>query len=99
MLKLPEITYPLVVDTIGKMLATGCELSVYCCNQGCGRTSRVNLVQLARAKGMDFPSLAGNLKPLIYCAPCREAGRPDRNTGFIHHAPTYQSSPWPRGRK
>lgn len=96
MLKLPEITYPFVIDTVGKMLATGCRMSVYCYNQGCGRTARVDLVQIAKAKGADYGCMAADMKPLLYCAPCRAAGRPDRNIGFIHHSPSQPASRWPR---
>jgi hypothetical protein len=32
--------------------------------------------------------LRSDLQRLFYCAPCRAAGRPDRNLAFIHHALT-----------
>lgn len=98
MLKLPEITYPLVVDSIGKMLALGDELSVHCNNHGCHRRARINLEALCRAKGVDHGCMEDDLRPLFFCAPCRQAGRPDRNISFISHSPTSISG-WPRLRK
>jgi len=98
MLKLPDIAYPLVIDSIGKMLALGDELSVHCNNDGCNRRARINLVALCRAKGVDHSCMDADLKPLFFCAPCRRAGRPDRNIAFISHPPT-SISRWPRGRK
>lgn len=96
MLKLPEITYPLTIDTIGKMLVLGHELSVQCHSFGCGHSGRVNLVMLANRLGVDHPCLEGDLKPHFFCKPCRAAGRPDKNISFTHHTLTDPVSPWPR---
>lgn len=96
MLKLPEITYPLSIDTIGKMLVLGHELSVTCHTSGCGHGGRVNLVLLARKLGVDHPCLEGDLKPHFYCKPCRDAGRPDKNMSFTRQPRTDPVSPWPR---
>ena len=50
MFRLPEITYPLSVDTIGKTLA-------------CGHRVRLNLVLLARRVGMEYGSGDVYLRP------------------------------------
>jgi hypothetical protein len=34
-MKLPEITYPLSIDTLGQHLATGHEITMHCNAQGC----------------------------------------------------------------
>lgn len=94
--RLPEITYPLVVDTIGKMIALGEDLSVYCNNHGCHRGQRVNLAMLAHRVGMAFPSDARALKPMFFCSLCRDAGRPDRNISFIIAPCTVPHSGYPR---
>ncbi|CAM5659571.1 hypothetical protein MAUB1S_11489 [Mycolicibacterium aubagnense] len=87
--QLPELTFPLVVDTIGKELALGQELHVRCSNNGCGRgEARLNLVALARCvdrpghPGLDHPSGRDNLLPHLFCPECRRNGRPDRNLNF-----------------
>lgn len=94
--KLPEITYPLSIDTIGKMLALGHEVTIHCHEYGCGHAGRINLVQLARKVGMDHPILEKNLKPHFCCSRCREAGRASTNFGFVHHSMTLPFSAWPR---
>lgn len=94
--RLPEITYPLSIDTIGKMLALGDELSVHCETQGCNHSSQVNLVMLARKIGMDHSCMADDLRRYFYCPKCREAGRPDKKIGFINLVPTAPASDWPR---
>lgn len=96
MLKLPEITYPLSIDTIGKMLAMGDELSIQCKTHGCGHSARVNLTMLARKVGVDHSCLAPDLKKHFFCAPCRQAGRPDKDVTFFHHTRTDPVSSWPR---
>lgn len=85
---IPEVTYPLRLDTVGMLLATGTEVTVECSDQRCRHPGRVNLVQLARRYGMGKRVLRSDLQRLFYCAPCRAAGRPDRNLAFIHHALT-----------
>jgi hypothetical protein len=94
--KLPEITYPLTIDTIGTTLAMGHEISVHCHSQGCGHTGRLNLVRLARRVGMDYSSDDVALREIVYCPHCREAGRDAKNIGFIHHSQTDPFSLWPR---
>ena len=96
MFKLPELTYPFTIDTIGKMMAAGSELEVHCHTDGCGQSGRVNLVMLARRLGMDRGCMDGDLRRYFYCQKCREAGRPDRNFSFRSHALTDQISAWPR---
>jgi hypothetical protein len=99
MFKLPEITYPLSVDTIGKMLATGAEMSATCLTTGCNQSSRVNLVALGHRLGFDHSSMAKDLQPYFRCSKCRAAGRDDKRVGFIQHTLTHQHSLWPRERE
>lgn len=98
MFRLPEITYPLSIDTIGKMLALGEEMSVHCRNPGCARHSRVNLVALGHRIGFDHSCHARHLERHFFCPNCRAAGRDDKRVGFIHHTLTIEHSKWPRGR-
>ena len=97
--RLPEITYPLTVDTIGKTLALGDEITVHCHNYGCGHHGRLNLVAIARKVGMDYSCLAPDLKKLTHCPRCREAGRAPKNIGFISHALTRDHCEWPYERE
>ena len=99
MFKLPEITYPLTIDTIGKMLATGTEMSATCLNTGCNQSSRVNLVALAKRIGIDHSNMADQLAPYFFCPNCRASGRDDKRVGFIHHTLTADHSEWPRERQ
>lgn len=96
--RLPEITYPLAVDSIGKLLALGEEMSAHCRNPGCGQKSRVNLVALGHRLGFDHPCSEKDIAPHFFCPKCREAGRDDKRVGFIHHVLTREHSQWPRGR-
>jgi hypothetical protein len=96
MFKLPEITNPCSIDTLGKMLAYNHELHVYCYE--CQRSSRVNLVMLARKLGMDHSCMHDDLIRKFYCPACRDAGRRDKNISFSHLDVTAQYSTWPRGR-
>lgn len=78
-LPLVKITYPLTIDTLGKELACGNELTAHCDNRECYHRSRLNLVTLIRKLGRDFPSGSKAVKPRLFCAKCRTAGRLDRN--------------------
>jgi len=89
---LPQITYPLKLDTIGKLIATGHEVTAYCNAYGCRHSGRLNLVMLGRKLGMDHGSLARDLLPHIHCPKCREAGRNDRDLQLILSAPTWPHS-------
>lgn len=94
--RLPEITFPLSVDTIGKMLVLGSELSVHCETHGCHHSAYVNLVQLGYRIGFDHSCMADDLRRHFYCPRCREAGRPEKRIGFIGHARSNPASDWPR---
>lgn len=96
--KLPQITYPLTIDTIGKVLAMGAEISVNCHAYGCAHGGRLNLVRIAQRHGMDYPCSDVGLRKVVFCPRCREAGRDDKNIGFVHHPLTVQVSKWPRER-
>jgi hypothetical protein len=94
--RLPKITYPLSIDTIGKLLVLGHELSIHCETYGCRHSSEVNLVQLGYRIGFDHSCMAADLKRYFYCPKCRDAERPDKKIGFIDHAPTNPAPDWPR---
>ncbi|MGX9147836.1 hypothetical protein [Mesorhizobium sp. 128a] len=99
MFKLPEITYPLAIDTIGKMLALGHEATIHCLNTGCHRESRLNLVALAHRIGLDHSCMVKDLQPSFYCPKCRAAGRDGKRIGLIHHTLSAPHSEWPRTRE
>jgi len=69
--KLPEITCPLSIGTIGMMLATGSELSIHCNRYDCHHWGYVNLVQLAKKLGMDHSCLDPDIRPYFHCSRCR----------------------------
>ena len=95
-LKLPEITYPLSIDTIGMCIATGHEISMHCMT--CRRYVRLNLVTIAKRHGMDYPSLAPSLEKVVVCGACQEAGRDGRRVEFRMSPPTVADGivAWPR---
>lgn len=78
---LPEITYPLSIDSIGKCIALGDGVTVYC--DPCNRYIEIDMLALARKVGPGHGVLAKDLKPHFYCAACRRAGKPDKNIGFL----------------
>jgi len=94
--RLPEITYPLSISTIGIVIATGHEIWVHCNTFGCNHRGRLNLVPLAHRLGMDHSSLADDLRPHVFCPKCRDAGKPDRDISFSLMKPTSLQSSWPR---
>jgi hypothetical protein len=79
---LPEITYPLVIDTIGKHLATGHELVAYCDADGCHHSARVNLVRLGYKVGRDYQLNHDSLRPHFRCSRCEAAGRDPTQISF-----------------
>lgn len=91
-IKLPEITYPFSLDTIGKELAMGYETTMYCST--CGRHARVNLVTIAKRRGMDYPNGPDDLRKVVKCSKC---GGSDRLT-FVLSPPNLPDaiSKWPR---
>lgn len=97
--RLPEITYPLTIDTIGKMLACGHEMSANCLVTGCNHSSRVNLVALGHRIGFDHSCMAKDLQRYFFCPKCRAAGREDKRVGFINIVLTDPHSKWPREAK
>ena len=78
--------YPFVEDTLGKKLAAGTGLSVYCLT--CGRTAVLDVAELVKRLGPDYGCLHWDLVKVIYCHQCRAAGRDDRNLQFTNHAMT-----------
>ena len=82
-LKLPEIAYPLAIDTIGKMLALGHGVCVHCGNPGCGQFGRHDrAVSASRRRSLLHGSRSRPAFPLQQIG---EAGRDDKRIGFIHH--------------
>lgn len=72
---LPEITYPLKIDTLGKMLALGYHAWANCNAPFCNHNVPLNLVALAREFGPDNPEWDEEFKRTRYCTKCRKAGR------------------------
>lgn len=99
MFKLPEITYPLSIDTIGKMLATGHEATIHCQTPGCRHESRLNLVALGHRIGFDHSCLVQDIGRYFSCQKCRAAGRDHKRIGMIVHPLTVDHSEWPRERQ
>ncbi|MBA1141773.1 hypothetical protein [Mesorhizobium neociceri] len=99
MFKLPEISYPLAIDTIGKSLAMGEEHEIHCLNNGCHHTARLNMVALGHRIGFEHSCLVQDIGRFFYCPRCREAGRPDKRIGLTCHPLTAQHSEWPRERQ
>lgn len=93
---LPEITYPLHLDTVGKLLALGYGMTAYCDTLGCHHRSEVDLYRLAQRIGRDHSSMHDDIVGYFHCSECRKAGRPDRNIGYpdslvgtsiVHYSP------------
>jgi hypothetical protein len=99
MFKLPEITYPLKIDTIGKALAIGEEFEIHCLTTGCNHAARLNLVALGHRVGFDHSCLVQDIGRYFYCPKCRAAGRPDKRIGLTRHTLTRQYCEWPRERE
>jgi hypothetical protein len=78
-LVLPEITYPLVIDTLGKLIVTGHSISIHCNTLGCHNSNMMDLEAVATRLGVDHSCGADDLLPHFHCRACRAAGRPDRN--------------------
>lgn len=87
-LVLPEITFPLTIDTVGKDLAAGNQAFVECATDGCRHRAWLDLEAIARLKGVDYPNGRDSLLKVVYCAECRAAGRDDRNLVFSLHPPS-----------
>lgn len=98
MFRIPEITYPLVIDTIGKKLTMGEELTVHCHTDLCNHMGRVNLVALGYRLGFDHGCMDVDIKRFFYCPKCREAGRPDRNISIRGHPLTDPHCDLPRAK-
>lgn len=73
-LDLPEITYPLTIDTIGKMIATGHTLTGYCKDYQCRHRATIDLVAFARRYGVDHPCDYWSLQPRFRCSVCGHKG-------------------------
>lgn len=54
-MRIPELTYLLRMDTLGKKLATGEELWVHRYQYDCNNRARLNIVTLAKRLGTDHP--------------------------------------------
>lgn len=87
-LVLPEITYPLEIDTIGKDLAIGNRYYVECLGRECRHRGWLDLEAIAIKKGVDYPNGRESLLQVVYCPECRDAGRPDKDLVFTVHPPT-----------
>ena len=85
---LPQIRFPVSVDTIGQHIALGYEVWASCDTTGCNHTVRLNLVVLAKYLGAAHGARAADLKSYFHCPKCREAGRHDRQIDFTHFSCT-----------
>lgn len=94
-----DLSYPLVVDTLGKMRALGMSLSVSCHTYLCHKHTWLDMDDLIARLGEDHPCMHDDLKPHFFCSKCRAAGKPDRNIGFTLHvkspAPPTDTGPAP----
>lgn len=89
---LPEITYPLYVDTLGKLIVLGYDMSFNCSTHLCGHHYEINLVKLARHLGRDHGSLDRDLRPHFRCRKCAAAGRRGEKFSFVLHPPAGRKS-------
>ena len=99
MFRLPEISYPLSVDTIGKMLALGHEAVIHCLTTGCGHAARLDLVALGHRLGFEHSCLVRDIGRYFYCPKCRAAGRDDKRIGMTHLVLSRPHLAWPRERE
>lgn len=86
-----EMTFPFVVDTLGKMRLDGSRLSVNCST--CNKHTMLDMDALIDRLGEDHGCMHWDLVRHFYCRDCRAAGRPDRNITFLHHADTGPQKP------
>ncbi|RJT28634.1 hypothetical protein D3227_33880 [Mesorhizobium waimense] len=77
---------PFVENTLGKKLQIGTGLSVDCLT--CHRHVVLDVPALARRLGDDYGCMHWDLIKVLYCQPCRDAGREDRDLTFTNHAVT-----------
>ena len=89
-----EITYPFVLDTLGKLKQTGHEISLNC--NVCNNHVMLNTDKLIERFGADHGSMDADLRRYFYCRKCREGGRRDRDFTFILHAPGAKDGPYAR---
>lgn len=83
-----DLSFPLVVDSLGKMQALGMRLSVSCYTYLCHKHTWIDMDELITRLGDHHSCMEVDLKPHYYCAKCRGAGKPDRNIGFTIHSNT-----------
>ncbi len=70
-----DLSYPLVVDTLGKMRALGMSLSVSCYTYLCHKHTWLDMDGLIARLGEDHPGMHDDLLPHFFCSKCRSAGR------------------------
>jgi len=81
--RLPQLTYPLTIDTIGKLIATDHTLTVYCNAYGCRRSVEINLVALGRRIGYTHSCLSPALRQHFHCKACRARGGEGKDLSFV----------------
>lgn len=89
---LPEITYPLTIDTIGKEIVLGRVIMLHC--KTCDHYGTVDLMTIARRHGADYPNGEHALRRVCSCARCLDAGRPAKNIGFTIHPRSEPDKRW-----
>ena len=87
--------YPFVEDTLGKLQA-GSGLSVDCMT--CRRSVKLGVQALVDRLGEDRGCMHWDLIKVLFCQPCRDAGRGDRNLAFTNHALTPEQRLGPSAR-
>ena len=78
--------YPFVENTLGKKLQIGSGLSVDCMT--CNRHVKLDVQALVDRLGEDHGCLHRDLITVLFCQPCRDAGRPDRTLVFTNYSRT-----------
>ncbi len=75
--------YPLVIDTIGKLIDGGYELGAHCAERGCNHFGWLDLEMLAKRLGRDHRSMRADLVPHLRCSRCGS-----KNVSITLHPPT-----------
>lgn len=79
-----KLTYPLTVDTLGKVKALGTRISINC--NICHKHTMLDMDKLIERLGEDHGCMDWDLRPRFHCERCRAEGRNDKNFSFIMHA-------------
>lgn len=81
-----KLTYPLTLDTLGKLKAVGTRISINC--NICHKHTMLDMDKLIEWLGEDHGCMDWDLRPRFHCERCRAEGRNDKNFSFIQHSDT-----------